>query len=167
MGSDPAADTVLDHRADQIVGKTEFMIRTIALVTGCLLSCAVGAEQIRWKGFDIYYTTFPSTVIPPEVASLHNIVRGEQRILTNITVRRNGTPTRASVAGTATNLLGQTTRLAFSEIIEPEAIYYLANQLVSERDTLRYIINVRPLDHDGDPYRLTFERRYYDDGRQQ
>ena len=118
------------------------------------------ATKVEWRGYDIYYTTFRSTLVPPDVAELHNITRDDDRILTNITVRRNGEPVRATVTGSVTNLLNQMTQLGFTEVIEEAAIYYLANLLVSERDTLRYRLEITPLGEE-ESFELTFTRQYF------
>jgi hypothetical protein len=44
--------------------------------------------------------------------------------------------------------------------LEPNAIYYLANQLVDERDTLRYSISIQPQGSEA-TYLLEFGRDYY------
>lgn len=136
------------------------MQRRIALAILLVLAAPGFAEQVTWRDYTIYYTTFRSTLIPPEVAEQHGITRGERRILTNITIRQQGEPVRADVSGTATNLLNQSTPLEFAEVIEEAAIYYLANQLVDERDTLRYQLRIQPQGETA-ALDLEFTRRYY------
>ncbi|MDZ7686705.1 MAG: DUF4426 domain-containing protein [Gammaproteobacteria bacterium] len=101
------------------------------------------AEQVTWRDYSIYYTTFRSTLVPPEVADQHGITRGERRILTNITVRQQGEPVRAGCQRDRHQSAEPMTTLEFTEVIEEAAIYYLANQLVDERDTLRYRLRVQ------------------------
>ena len=48
----------------------------------------------------------------------------------------------------------------FVEVVEQDAVYYLANQVVNERDTIRFSINVKP-EQTGKTYNLKFTRQYY------
>ncbi|MCB1646058.1 MAG: DUF4426 domain-containing protein [Pseudomonadales bacterium] len=106
---------------------------------------AKAAQFISCQGFDIHYTTFSSMLIPAQVAAAHNIVRSEQRIVTNISVRKANQPVRAIVSGTATNLLNQMETMQFEEVLEQTAVYYLASQLVDERDRVSYDLLVTPV----------------------
>jgi hypothetical protein len=49
--------------------------------------------------------------------------------------------------------------MEFDEVTEKTAIYYLANQLIDERDTLRFTISVLPAG-EADAYELKFMRQY-------
>lgn len=139
--------------------------RAIVFLALAVAGHCVSGEPVRWNGYDIYYTTFRSTLVPADVARLHGINRSDNRILTNITVRREGEPVRARVTGRVSNLLNQMSSLDFAEVIEEAAIYYLANQLVDERDTLRYTIDIRPQGSE-DTFELEFVRQYYGSGGQ-
>lgn len=146
-------------RVNGLSAITSLRLALLALVLSALPATAV-AEPVEWRGYTIYYTTFRSTLVPPDVAELHDITRDDDRILTNITVRRDGEPVRADVSGTVTNLLNQMTRLDFQEVIEEAAIYYLANLLVDERDTLRYRLEIQPLGEE-ESFELEFTRQYF------
>lgn len=139
--------------------RTDMRAGLIACLTAILSAAPVQGDEVDWRDYKVYYTTFPSTLVPPEVAELHDITRGESRILTNVTVRRSGESVQASVTGTVTNLLNQMTTLEFREVIEEAAVYYLANQLVDEKDTLRYRLEIRPAG-ENDAFELEFTRRY-------
>ena len=114
---------------------------------------------MKWRGYDIHYTTFSSTLIPQEVAAAHNIVRSEYRIVTNVSILKDGEPVKAKVTGRNTNLLNQLFTMEFDEVTEKTAIYYLANQLIDERDTLRFTINVLPVG-ETNAFELKFIRQY-------
>lgn len=125
----------------------------------CLASSYTIAETVNWRGYDIHYTTFSSTLIPQEVAAAHNIVRSEYRIVTNVSIIKDGSPVKAAVTGSNSNLLNQLFTMNFDEVTEKNAIYYLSNQLIDERDTLRFNIKVQPA---GEPeaFELKFVRQY-------
>jgi hypothetical protein len=121
---------------------------------------AQAENAVDWQGYRIHFTTFPATVIPADVALQHNIIRGDNRIITNIAVRRDGKPVRVRIKGTARNLLAQKFDLGFREILEQDAIYYLCSQIISETDTIWFDIMIKP-EGEAQTYRLEFTREYY------
>lgn len=125
-----------------------------------LASLPVLAETLARSGYEVHYTAFKSTLVPPVVARALDIVRSESRIITNIAVRRDGKSVRARVDGTATNLLNQVLTLEFREIVEDEAIYYLASQVFDERDRVQFHLTVHPLDSETE-ITWDFTRDYY------
>ena len=134
------------------------------LFAGILLALVVSqtqAEQTHhWLGYDIHYTTYPSTLIPADVAAVHGIIRSDNRLVTNITVIKQGKPVQLKIDGHAKNLLNQQFKLEFSEITEHSAIYYLANQIISEQDAVSFEITIKPVG-ETETYLLKFARRYY------
>ncbi|MEX2326951.1 MAG: DUF4426 domain-containing protein [Pseudomonadales bacterium] len=118
------------------------------------------AERVRWQDYDIHYTTFTSSLVPAEVAGVHGIVRSDQRIVTNIVILQNGRPIAARIKGSATNLLNQLFDLNFVEVKEQDAIYYLASQIIDQRDTIRFAIDVTPV-NSSETYSFKFTRQYY------
>jgi hypothetical protein len=125
-----------------------------------LMTIPVQAEQFaHWQGFDIHYNTFNSLLIPAEVAKAHGISRSENRVITNISIVRDGTPTTGIVEGYSLNLLGQLTQLDFTEVKESSGVYYLANQIVDEKDTLRFSIKIQPNGSE-ETFDLKYKRQY-------
>lgn len=130
------------------------------LLLGLLAPLApLSAEMVQWRGYDIHYTTFNSLLIPQEVAKAHNIVRSKLRIVTNISVLHDGEPSKAKVTGVNTNLLSQLFTMSFDEVTEKTAVYYLSNQLIDERDTLRFTLQITP-DGQSEALELKFVRQY-------
>lgn len=117
-------------------------------------------DMVEWQGYKIYYTSLSSMLITPTVAKAHNIVRSKRRIVTNITIRKDNEAISAEVAGNTTNLFGQIFTMDFDLVEEPGAIYYLSNQLIDERDTLKFEINISPAGFD-QSYILKFKRQYF------
>ena len=141
--------------------KNWFVMALLVQLLGQLLGQTCQADQfIKWQGYEIHYTTLSSRLIPADVAASHGITRSDNRIVTNVSIRRDGLPIKATIRGTATNLLNQRQILAFTEVMEQDAIYYLANQLVDVRDTLRFVLFILPEDAD-ETYELAFVRDYY------
>lgn len=116
---------------------------------GCLLlSITAHAEQLQRLGpVEVHYSLLPTTFLKPAIAEQYGVTRGPDRALLNISVldARVQPISRAVAAllnGTMTNLLGQTQSLEFRETREGDAIYYLAELKHSDREVLRFDIEV-------------------------
>ena len=119
------------------------------------------ADQfVSFEGYEIHYSTFSSLIIPADVAKVHGITRAKNRIITNISVRQNDKSVTTAIQGTIENLLGQVITLEFSEVLEQDAIYYLANHVVDEKDRIKFDINIKPT-NSASNYHLKFAREYY------
>ena len=118
------------------------------------------AEMVEWQDYQIHYTALNSMLIPADVAKVHNIVRSKRRIVTNISIRKGNTEVASRIEGRNTNLIGQIFNMKFDEVKEPGAIYYLSNQLIDERDTLKFEILLSPTDSTSS-YTLKFKRQYF------
>lgn len=117
----------------------------LALAILSLAASPAKAERFVQCGeYRIHYTTLSSMLIPNDIAEAHGIVRSQNRLLTNVTIVRNGHPVHGHVEGTVMNLLNQMTSLDFREITEQDAVYYLAGHVVDEKDTLRFNLTVKP-----------------------
>jgi hypothetical protein len=142
-------------------------VRGIALAISLLLAACplANAEQMRRLGaWDVHYVVIRTSFLTPEIASRHGIVRGPDRALLNVSVQGgDGKPVAAEVTGTMRNLLEQTSPLEFAEVREGEAIYYLAQLRHTDRDTLRFAIDIQP--PDGTTQRLEFQQQMFVDGR--
>lgn len=135
----------------------KFLINVLAML---LMALSAQAEQfVHWQGYDIHYNTFNSLLIPAEVAKAHGISRSKNRVITNISIVRDGTPITSLVDGHSLNLLGQITQLEFTEVKESTGVYYLANQIVDEKDTLRFSISIQPKGSK-ETYDLQYNRQY-------
>lgn len=136
------------------------MTRLIAVISMLALALPALAEQsITCKGHDIHYTTFTSTLIPPEVAAANDIIRSKDRIIVNITITKNDGAVHAEIEGRVINLLDQRFDLDFREVTESDAVYYLASHVVNETETLRFDLDIRP-EGEAESCRLEFVRRW-------
>ncbi len=131
------------------------------LIVLWLASGIARAEQMQPFGdWEVHYSLFPTEFLNPQIASQYQITRGRDRALLNISVLDvNDNPVRAEVAGTMTNLLSQQQPLAFREIREGVAVYYLAPVRHTDREVLRFKISIQP-PGDGEKV-LTFQQTMY------
>lgn len=132
-----------------------------------LLSSGIHAEQSKDFGgkYTAHYNAFTADNLIPAVAKRYNIKRSKKRALLNISVLKKvpdaaSKPTYAVIKGTATNLNQQLRELTFQEISEQSAIYYIAETLVDNAETLKYDLEITP---EGEiaAYTLTFKQTFY------
>lgn len=95
----------------------------------------------------VHYSVLNTAFLTPQVAKSYGIVRGDNKFLINVSVRRqldtSNIAVRAKVKGTSSDLIHRNP-LDFREIIEQDAIYYIAEFELSndERQDFRLSVNV-------------------------
>ncbi len=144
-------------------------MRNRLLVPSLLLLCvsAIGhAGQAETFGpYAVHYNTFNTNLLTPDVARAYSIQRSASRALLNIAVIRHddetmGTPVRARVSATATNLAGQRRDLNMREIRDQDAIYYIGSFGISNEETLNFRISVQPLGQT-EAHEFSFRQQFY------
>jgi len=116
-----------------------------AATSAWVLCCAwAHAEQLqRFGDWEVHYVVLPSGFLKPDVAARYHIVRGRDRAFVNVSVLDpDGQPSKVNVSGHSTNLLGQRQTLAFREVSEGSAVYYLAEIKHSNEEVVRFKISV-------------------------
>ena len=133
-----------------------------------LLAFSVHADNKPYKEFGdykVFYSSFNSSFILPEIASVYNITRGKDKGLVNIAVILDDQAggTTALVKGTVSNMLAQQQVLKFFEVREGNVVYYLAPFEFDNEDSMTFKIQVQP--NPNKPSRsLSFQNKfYYDD----
>jgi Domain of unknown function (DUF4426) len=145
----------------------------IALLTGgalllLLMPTRGEAEQFKEFGeYIVHYNALSTDQLGADVAKNYQIVRSSRRGLLNIAVLKKsaGEPSAigAKVSGSAANLAGQRSKLAFREVKEGDAIYYLGEFAVGAgRDTYQFQLEVVPVGSIT-PYTLKFSKDYISD----
>ena len=133
---------------------------SILLVPG-----SVNAEQKQRLGpYDAHYVVVNTTFFSEEVAARYGVIRGRDRALVNLSfLDESGTPVAVELQGTVKNLLSQETAMEFREVREGPAIYYLAEIRHTDRETLRFRVQV--VTPDGETRELAFQQQMFWDGR--
>lgn len=147
---------------------TKPLLHAIALIAMLVLAVAdARADGSKSFGdYEVHYSVFTSTFIKPEVAGSYNIVRGKDRALINIAVRKreaNG-DTRAeaaAISGNSSDLI-HTTPLQFREIREQGAIYYLAELRFYDRELRTFTLDIQP-QSSAETFTLKFSKKLYFD----
>ncbi|GLX81516.1 DUF4426 domain-containing protein [Thalassotalea eurytherma] len=144
---------------------THLIKSLLALSAVLLLSAPVQAEQKQVMGdIDVHYIALNSTLIPAKVATNYGITRSKINALINISVLDNTTPNKPAksvgISGVAKNLLGHKKDLEFIEVVEGDAIYYLAQLRFTNEEQFTFTITL--LDQ-GKEHTLTFKQKLYAD----
>ena len=98
----------------------------------------------------VFFNALPSSLINANIAKSYNIVRSDNRALTNISIHKknsDGTTTaiNADVKPKVTNLTGQLKPMELKRISEQDtAIYYIGMVNVSHGETLLFDLNIKP-----------------------
>ncbi len=116
---------------------TRYLLALLFSLLTALPTAAQSADEapaatptVKSFGSDtVHFNVLPTTFLTPQVARSYGIVRGDNKFLVNVSVQqRSGDSNRAiraKVSGTSSDLIHITT-LGFREIIEQDAIYYIA-----------------------------------------
>lgn len=132
----------------------------LALLAGALASAAHAERMQRLGGYEVHYSLIPTLMLNPTVASGYGISRGRDRALLNVSViDPDRGPVRATLDGTAKDLLGLVRALEFREVTEGEAVYYLATLRHDDQEVLRIAVDIQT--PDGQTQRLEFQQKMY------
>lgn len=112
----------------------------------------------------VHFSAQSTDQLPPEVARAYNIVRSKNRAMLNVSVlmQADNSAVSADVAVKTVNLTGQLKNVTMRKITEGEAIYYIGEVAVANRETLVFDISVKPegVDQSSD---LRFKREFFTD----
>jgi Domain of unknown function (DUF4426) len=125
----------------------------IAWMLGLALNLAapgVHAESSKDFGdYVVHFNALATDMLTPEVAREYHITRSQNNGMVNITVLKKvlgspGQPVHAQVEVTATNLTGQTRKIDMREVREGNAIYYIGVFGVTNEETVKFNVQIRP-----------------------
>lgn len=123
-----------------------------------------GATNADIGDYTVHFSAQSTDQLPPEVARAYNIVRSKNRAMLNVSVIRKAdkAPVTAAVSVKTVNLTGQLKDVTMRQINEQEAIYYIGETPVANRETLIFDISVQPdgADMASD---VRFKRQFYTD----
>ena len=114
--------------------------------------------------FRVFFHAISTDEVPPEVARSVGVVRAKNRALLNISVLRleDSAAVEAEVAVKASNLTGQLKPITMRKVEQGEAIYYLGELSVNNRETIIFDISVTPAGSE-DTFEVRTKRIYHTD----
>lgn len=136
-------------------------IMAILLFAGVLAAYPAHAQQMqRFGDYELHYMVISTTTLKPEIAQRYGIERGKDRALCNLSIiDENGKGVRGTLEGDTQNLLGQRQDLRFTEVIDGDAVYYLA--IIRHANEEVHRINIDAQTPDGTRTNLRFNQKLY------
>ena len=105
-----------------------------------------GATHVSIGDHVVHFSALATDQLPPDVAKAYGIVRSPERAMLNVSVLQeaDNKAVTAEVTVNVVNLTGQLKNVAMRQINEGEAIYYIGETRVANRETLVFDISVKP-----------------------
>jgi len=94
----------------------------------------------------VHFSAQSTDLLSPEVARAYGIVRSKNRAMLTVSVIREGTTTSvpAVITVRTVNLAGQLKNVTMRKVPEQEAIYYIGETGIANRETLIFNISITP-----------------------
>ncbi len=110
----------------------------------------------------VHFSAQSTDQLPPEVARAYGIVRSKNRAMLNVSILKEGTTdaVTADVTVRTVNLAGQLKNVTMRKIQEGEAIYYIGETGIANRETLIFNISITP-EGATDASDVSFTRQFY------
>jgi hypothetical protein len=143
--------------------KRLLILLTLAMSTATF---NVNAEQSKVFGdYTVHFSAFTTDLLSSEVAKLYRIPRSRNRALLNISVLKKvmnalGSPVKANIHATSTNLSSQLRELKMRELNEDGATYYIAETTVNNEETLKYTLTITPVGAT-ETYTFSFHQQFF------
>lgn len=112
----------------------------------------------------VHFSAQSTDQLPPEIARAYNIVRSKNRAMLNVSVLQesDNSPVAAQVTVKTVNLTGQLKNVTMRQIDEQDAIYYIGEIPVANRETLVFDIRVIP-EGEEKASEVRFKRQFFTD----
>ena len=110
-----------------------------------LASSQLSAEQMKQLGsWDVHYIALPAPFLTPEIAVEYDIQRSKFNGVINISVLDSKSQQAQQVAinGIAKDLFGRQRKLEFNQVVEGDAVYYLATVPYQNEQLYNFSINI-------------------------
>ncbi len=123
-----------------------------------------GATSADIGEYVVHFSAHSTDSLSPEIAKAYNITRSKNRAMLNVTIVKeaDNTPVPGTVTVKTTNLTGQLKSVTMRPIEDGDAIYYIGETPVANRETLIFDITVQPegAERAAD---VRFKRQFYTD----
>lgn len=104
------------------------------------------ATNVDIGDFIVHFSAQSTDQLSPQVAQAYGIVRSKNRAMLNVTVlsEADNKAVPATITVKAANLTGQLKDITLRRINEQDAIYYIGEVAVANRETLIFDLGVTP-----------------------
>lgn len=110
----------------------------------------------------VHFSAQSTDQLPPEVARAYGIVRSKNRAMLNLSILKEGTITAvtADITVRTVNLAGQLKNVTMRKIQEGDAIYYIGETGIANRETLIFNVSITP-EGATEASDVSFTRQFY------
>lgn len=124
-----------------------------------------GATSADIGNHVVHFSAQTTDQLPREVARAYQIQRSPERAMLNVSVIRksDNAPVSAEVSVKTRNLTQQLKNVDMRQINEQDAIYYIGETKVANRETLIFEITVKPEGEEQASDVIRFQRQFYTD----
>ena len=134
------------------------------LLSGTVFANDQGGQFKQLGDWEVHYIAFPSTFLQPNIAKHYGLERSKYSGVINISVldsRHKDKPAQqVEIVGQARNLLGNTVSLDFKEVVEGDAVYYIAPIKFTNEEIYRFNIDLK---QGRQQHTLKFQQKFYVD----
>lgn len=143
--------------------------KVLSLTAGLTLAgvsfFALAQNATQVPGYTIHHNAMTTDTLAPQVAKIYNIRRSKNRGMLNVSVIKDqpgttGIAIKADVTATATNLTGQSRDIEMREVLDGDAIYYLADFRVSNQEVLDFKLDILP-EGESTHYQTSLRQQFY------
>jgi len=150
--------------ARSVTGTASRLLSVLLMMLASIGAVAQQAEDLgtHW----VHYSAINTSQLSPQVAGAFGIQRSSSRALLNLAVLRKNEdgldrPVRARIRVQAVNLAGQRRELELREVVEQDAVYYIASFRIHNEERITFRISVRPEDLDGPAREFSFQQQFF------
>lgn len=120
----------------------------------------------RFGDYELHYNAFHSVDVSAKAIRAHKLKRGPKIGMLNISLLKyqadgKTTAERATVVVESQNLVGQIKSLEVTPIIEPGALYYIAQFRYANEETFRFRVFVTPEGSPNETFEVAFKQKFY------
>ncbi len=125
------------------------------------------ATHKDYGDYVLHFNAITTDHLQPEVARAYDIVRSKSQAMLNVTIIKKAEgaadmPVPGTIEVNASNLTGQAKNIALREVTEGDAIYYIGQVSVANRETLIFDISATP-EGEESAYAVRFTQQFYTD----
>jgi len=123
-----------------------------------------GSTSADIGDYVVHFSAQSTDQLPPDVAVAYAIVRSKNRAMLNVSVLQESDHTAVSAVVTVktVNLTGQLKNITMRQINEGDAIYYIGEVAIANRETLIFDISVTP-EGTNQASDVRFKRQFFTD----
>lgn len=155
-----------------ILGLVVLAVGFLVTIAGCQQppneAAFRGTETSKDFGdYVVHFSALTTDQLTAEIAQRYGIVRSKNRAMLNVNILKKeegtiGTPVAGEVSVFANNLTGQLKNITVREIREGEAIYYIGECSITNRETLIFTIDVTPI-NEASSFSVRYMKQFFED----